>query len=723
VLSTQQIPIWQMQSPNVNADRHDNHADSLTDSEQPFAALQIPYVEVRPLCRFKKSTLPPLTSAFVQRHLIRRTKRTALLDPGAAAPVICIKWSKESIAAATTASSKLSHSLPINHAESLVEGPIVALDRTSSSQSSSQSALERNLLCFPTNDPSFTDLWPCECRGFVNVSELLHCLQACVGRQSGYVSVLVTESTLVRVLPSCCSLSCGCSNKDVSFRRTVPWSIDQLTGDVPSSVELNRLDDIWNAHSASTVRELTLRLRRLLAEPVYIGTTANALHQRRQQSTARLRRLNEIQDVLQKYGEPIHATGPRKEQQTENRAKVSSLFRDGALLVHSPDHGAGKTELIKAIAHSLVWFDETTVVVPVHVIRPEALLARYGIHADAALQSVIHAAIMAAAVRRQPICILIDGLEAMTPLLSGRSAAAGGDAAVPVLHGMVSFLQTLTKSLLYDREVPFPTNNALYNMNVHEYSMTLPVQVALVAVMTCPDNWSNPQTRTTALSSAMRTFRLPSLDSSTRLSAFQWAFAKENMVISGGVAQRLPFLAASAVWARGADFRRLARRIRARSERNETSRQMPADSNGLTPALTDVELEFASIGKQTGSMSSIQFLADSGDVDGLFHDVGGHEEAKAALSDALALDRDHRRLLASLGLAPATGVLLYGPPGTGTLTTGVLLYGLPSDHCYCSPLSLFAWMQERLCSPKPLQRFCATQEVTGPGILEGPLFR
>jgi hypothetical protein len=654
-----------MHSLEVNANSHDNHADDL--SEKPFVALHIPYVEIRPLCRFKKNTLPPLTSAFVQRHLIRRTKRTALLDPGTA-PVLCIEWSKESIAAAT-ASSMLPHSLQINHAESLVQRPIVVLDN----QSSIKSALERDLLCFPTNDPSFTDLWPCECRGFVIVSELLHCSQGCLGRQRGYVPVLVTESTLVRVLPSCCSFSCGCSNKGISSRRTVPWSIDQLTGDVPASVDQSRLDDIWHAHSAATVRELTLRLRRLLAEPVYIGTTANALHQRRQQSTVRLRRLNGIHAILQEYGEPLSASAdrPRTQQQTEDRTIASSLFSDGALLVHSPDHGAGKTELVKAIAHSRLWLDDTTVV-PVHVIRPEALLARYGIHADAALQSVIHAAIMAAAARNQPICVLIDGLEAMIPLSSGRSAATGGDAAMPVLHGMVSVLQTLTKSLLYDREVPFPRNNPLYNMNVHEYSTVLPVQVALVAIMTCPDSWSNPQTGTTALSSAMGTFRLPSLDSSTRLSAFQWAFTKENMVISGGVAQRLPFLAASAVWARGADFRRLARSIQARSERNEASRKTPADSNGLTPSLTDVELEFASIGKQTGSLSSIQFLADSGDAEGLFHDVGGNEEAKAALSDALALDRDHRRLLVSLGLAPATGVLLYGPPGTGTLITGDL---------------------------------------------------
>jgi hypothetical protein len=677
-----------MQSHEIDASSHESHAEDV--SEQPFAALHIPYVEVRPLCRLKNHTLPPLTSAFVQRHLIRRTQRAALWDPEAA-PILCLKWSKESIAAATGADSMLPHSLPINHAEteSLVEGSIVLLDGNSSNQSSSRSALERDLLCFPTNDPSFTDLWPCECRGFVVASELLHCTQSCWRTQRDYVPILVTESTLVRVLPSCCSFSCGCSNKDVLSRRTVPWSIDQLTGDVPASIDPTRLDDIWNAHSAATVRELTLRLRRLLAEPVYIGTAANALHRRRQQSTARLQRLNKIHAVLQNYGEPVSATvnRPRTQQQTEDRTKVSSLFRDGALLVHSPDHGAGKTELVKAIAHSRLGLDET-MVVPVHVIRPEALLARYGIHADAALQSTIHAAIMAAAVRRQPICVLIDGLEAMIPLSSGRSAATtGGDAAMPVLHGMVSFLQTLTKSLLYDGEVPFPRNNPLYNMNVHEYSMVLPVRVALVAVMTCSDNWSNPQTGTTALSSAMGTFRLPSLDSSTRLSAFQWAFTKENMVISGGVAQQLPFLAASAVWARGADFRRLTRRIRARSERNGT-RATSADSNGLTPALADVEDEFAGIGKQTGSLPSIQFLAESSDEKGLFHDVGGHEEAKAALSDALALDRDHRQLLTSLGLAPATGVLLYGPPGTGTLTTGVLLYGPDSDACYYSPLYL-----------------------------------
>jgi SpoVK/Ycf46/Vps4 family AAA+-type ATPase len=45
--------------------------------------------------------------------------------------------------------------------------------------------------------------------------------------------------------------------------------------------------------------------------------------------------------------------------------------------------------------------------------------------------------------------------------------------------------------------------------------------------------------------------------------------------------------------------------------------------------------------------------------------VGGNADAKLALEDALALDARKRKLLASFGLRAPTGVLLFGPPGTG----------------------------------------------------------
>jgi hypothetical protein len=363
-----------------------------------------------------------------------------------------------------------------------------------------------------------------------------------------------------------------------------------------------------------------------------------------------------------------------------HNAASSTLLRDGALLVHSPDHGAGKTEVIKAIARCRLGRRP----VAVHVIRPDAMLARYGIHADTALQCVVHAIAMQAAVRRQAVCIVLDGLEVV--LSPTKGDGGGGDAAVPVLHGMASYIQTLSTSLLHQRELPFPRNNPLYNMNEHEYGLSLPVQMMLVAVMTCPDNrWSRDTGNT--LTSCMGMYRLPNLTSTTRLAAFQWAFQKEGLVLSDAAEKRLPYMAASAVWARGAEFRRMARRIRSQVDKSRSVLPTAESKPGLLASVGDVESEFLSLGRQGSSSCSVQFLADS-NVDNLFDAVGGNEEAKAALTDALALDADRRRLIASFGLKPATGILLYGPPGTG----------MSGIHKYLSPLVLVMRLSPHLSS-------------------------
>lgn len=51
-------------------------------------------------------------------------------------------------------------------------------------------------------------------------------------------------------------------------------------------------------------------------------------------------------------------------------------------------------------------------------------------------------------------------------------------------------------------------------------------------------------------------------------------------------------------------------------------------------------------------------------------DIGGHEEAKAILSDVIELPRKHPKLFAAYNKKPANGVLLYGPPGCGKTMLG-----------------------------------------------------
>ena len=178
----------------------------------------------------------------------------------------------------------------------------------------------------------------------------------------------------------------------------------------------------------------------------------------------------------------------------------------------------------------------------------------------------------------------------------------------------------------------------------------------------------------------MSVYRLPSLTSTTRLSAFQWAFRKENVKLAPDAEQKLPFLAASAVWARGPVFQRIARQVRwhqlATSNKSLGNSSLTISGGSVVATTRVVESVFAKVGISTGGNTTgcnVQFLPeerDDGDnitttSDDLFASVGGNKEAKIALQDALALDPSRRKLLLSFGLSTPTGLLLYGPPGTG----------------------------------------------------------
>jgi hypothetical protein len=150
------------------------------------------------------------------------------------------------------------------------------------------------------------------------------------------------------------------------------------------------------------------------------------------------------------------------------------------------------------------------------------------------------------------------------------------------------------------------------------------------------------------------------------LKAFDWAFQKENVVLTEDAKRRLPLLAASAVWCRGNMFRVVAKRMR----RCQDEQILPPAEQRFTSE--DIEVALMSIGKGTSVASEISFLASKGtQTEGNipnkdpFGVVGGNSDAKQSLEDALALDVTKRNLLRSMGLGTPIGVLLYGPPGCG----------------------------------------------------------
>lgn len=134
-----------------------------------------------------------------------------------------------------------------------------------------------------------------------------------------------------------------------------------------------------------------------------------------------------------------------REQATTSQQR-SELFWWPSLLVHSPNHADGKTVLVQAIAKDHLGCSL------IHIIRPGVLLAKYGSQADAALETQLHSILTSAACRSEKICIILDHIDMMMPpQWSGRSS--GGDAALPVLTAMASYLRNVTSSMQRQQEV------------------------------------------------------------------------------------------------------------------------------------------------------------------------------------------------------------------------------------------------------------------------------
>ena len=64
-------------------------------------------------------------------------------------------------------------------------------------------------------------------------------------------------------------------------------------------------------------------------------------------------------------------------------------------------------------------------------------------------------------------------------------------------------------------------------------------------------------------------------------------------------------------------------------------------------------------------------FAPLGEVpDVTWDDVGGQEEAKAQMIEAIELPHKHKELYQYYGKRPTKGILLYGPPGCGKTMLG-----------------------------------------------------
>jgi ATP-dependent 26S proteasome regulatory subunit len=435
-----------------------------------------------------------------------------------------------------------------------------------------------------------------------------------------------------------------------------------LTGEFPETCTTIDRDAI-SFQNVDAVRDLKLRMISLLREPILIGTTADAFRRNKRQELLTSKIQNSLQTLVRMQGQRNVARGnvntsSNRQLQSSSQTKLS--FHDGSLLVHSPHHVAGKTALVAAIARQCCNV--------VHVLRPGPILAKFGIYADSAVECIIHDITLAASVKNQSIAIIIDDLDAFVPgtnsaILNGYT----GDAAVPILSASHAYIRNLSVRLQYDKEVPFPTKTPLYNINGKD-GCVLPVRICLIAIVTCPDDGYCLQSlcnNSSGLDGNIMTifdtmvsgrFRLPDLTPTTRLRSFHSALYEEEVVLSDELVQQLPVIAASALWARGPAFKKIAKLVQSRNGVN---------GNVSLQLFTSILESFS---KSEHSGSNVQFVLNSKESNGsgdIFHSIGGNADARLALVDALGLDTKRNARLAVFGMSRPAGILLYGPPGTG----------------------------------------------------------
>eukprot|EP00980_Cylindrotheca_fusiformis_P004457 scaffold953_cov141-Cylindrotheca_fusiformis.AAC.1 len=499
-----------------------------------------------------------------------------------------------------------------------------------------------------SEDPTVSELQPCCIRAYAHSRR---------GQNTTTAKVIVSNSCLVRVLPPTVAYLClfnAQSNRwDADSSKSTPdWFSRQLfLESLQSELGNDFLSDSFQSevernHNRDTIQQLTIRFSLLLSKPVIITTTADTSQQRMEQKSERDMMRLAIRAHFERIQVPLKAGISTLDTSIHTAApETNPLHWEPSLIIHSPNHADGKTLLAQSVAKRVGCSK-------IHIIRPGPLMAKYGISADAALESLLHSLIVSAAVTGSKICIILDQLDAMMPpRLSARSGS--GDAAVPVFNAVGSYLRKVTGSLKAFQEWPFP------------------VRVCLIAIVTCPnDGWKSSQRDAGESSSILDSlvggkYRIQPLTAETRLRAFSGIFQERNIHLESSASAKLPLAAASAAWAKGSAFARVASNI-ARLSAKGIGMDIVATAADLELAMSKVKADctdFAQVSFQTNDDDNDATKTRTGGP--FFESVGGNTAAKGALEDALALDPNMRKMLARFGLTSPVGIMLYGPPGCG----------------------------------------------------------
>ena len=513
---------------------------------------------------------------------------------------------------------------------------------------------------------------PCHCRGYVKAADVDAWLVSTQHRKQHphRIRVYVTPATSVHV-------------------QNDKLSLDWWGTDADNRVHNEIMDkEVLDNHHPNTVRELLQRFTRQWQCTVDVSSTAQALsYDAQSQQRKNLWRQKQYKRrksaTTQNSVDHSETSAPMPMQSISTPISNSLAETPSLLLVHSPHSAVGKTCLVTAIVRQLL---EPTAVL--HVIPCVTLMARFGVAADAVLESTLHAMVYRAALTERPVCIVLDGLDSLlSPTVVGKQ-----DAAVPVLHALTALLRVWTDHMARHGQVPFPAKNPMHNGycgsgdSSNHVGYILPVRVLLVGILTCPDDGGRALSatvsggRTTSLWDYFRSadrYRLPVLTVVTRLHALQAALQRHQVQLTVDAAQALPRVAANAVWMQGAAFGQVARQCLAQIQQRQGSSSTdecslpdlmqamtyvsPAGKSGPS-LLTNVSFEATT----DNSATTLATTSSENNSNRLLDEtIGGNTAAKVALLEALSLDPSRRALLARFGVSPPTGVLLYGAPGTG----------------------------------------------------------
>ena len=196
-------------------------------------------------------------------------------------------------------------------------------------------------------------------------------------------------------------------------------------------------------------------------------------------------------------------------------------------------------------------------------------------------------------------------------------------------------------------------------------------------------------------------FHLPS--AGTRLSAFEHSFDVCGVKLTDKAKIALPDHAAKATWASGGVFLDIAKELQYDMKRTGNTDISEADLQramirGRDRTNAMYTADFPSKSKASGKAAAVTFSS-----------VGGNIEAKHALEDALALDPAKRSLLSKFSLQMPTGVLMYGPPGTGMVamcfTHNIFHYTFINNPlpCYTGKTLLARAVSRTLCKEEGKQ--------------------